>query len=57
MRKLAWLLMSPLLASPLFAADLMQVYRDAQDNDPTYAAARATLDAGRVSADQALPPL
>ena len=33
MRKLAWLLMSPLLASPLFAADLMQVYRDAQDND------------------------
>ena len=57
MRKLAWLLMSPLLASPLFAADLMQVYRDAQDNDPTYAAARATLDAGREKTPQSLAGL
>ncbi|WP_265946863.1 TolC family outer membrane protein [Dechloromonas sp. A34] len=47
MKKLAWLMAYPLLASPLFAADLMQVYREAQDNDSTYAAARATLDAGR----------
>ena len=57
MRKLAWLLVSPLLASPLFAADLMQVYRDAQDNDPTYAAARATLDAGREKTPQSLAGL
>lgn len=47
MKKLVWLLLSPLLASPLFAADLIQVYREAQDNDSTFAAARATLDAGR----------
>ncbi|HJV92385.1 MAG TPA: TolC family outer membrane protein [Azonexus sp.] len=47
MKKLAWLMAYPWLASPLFAADLMQVYREAQDNDSTYSAARATLDAGR----------
>lgn len=57
MKKLAWLLVSPLLASPLFAADLMQVYRDAQDNDPTFASARATLDAGREKAPQGLAGL
>jgi outer membrane protein len=57
MKKLAWLLVSPLLSSPLFAADLMQVYRDAQDNDPTFAAARATLDAGREKAPQGLAGL
>jgi outer membrane protein len=53
MKKLAWLLVSPLLASPIYAADLMQVYRDAQNNDPTFAAARATLEAGREKAPQA----
>lgn len=53
MKKLAWLILSPLLASPLCAADLMQVYREAQDNDPTFAAARATLDAGREKTPQA----
>jgi outer membrane protein len=53
MKKLAWLLVSPLLAGPLQAADLMQVYRQAQDNDPTFAAARATLDAGREKLPQA----
>jgi len=52
MKKLAWLILSPLLASPLFAADLMQVYRQAQDNDPTLAAARSTLDAGREKMPQ-----
>ncbi|MBK7900150.1 MAG: TolC family outer membrane protein [Betaproteobacteria bacterium] len=36
-----------LAAGPAFAADLLQVYREAQDNDPTYAGARATADAGR----------
>ena len=52
MNKLAWLLISPLLVAPLHAADLMQVYREAQDNDPSFAAARATLDAGREKAPQ-----
>jgi outer membrane protein len=53
MKKPAWLLVFPLLASPLYAADLMQVYREAQDNDPTFAAARATLEAGREKTPQA----
>ena len=52
MKKLAWLL-SSLFASSLYAADLMQVYRDAQANDPTFAAARAVLDAGREKLPQA----
>ena len=53
MKKLAWLLVSPLLASPLCAADLMQVYREAQANDATFAAARATLEAGQEKQPQA----
>lgn len=52
MKKLALLLLSPLFAAPLHAADLLQVYRAAQDNDPTFAAARATLDAGREKMPQ-----
>lgn len=53
MNKLAWLLISPLLASPLHAADLLQVYREAQQNDPSFAAAQATLEAGREKIPQA----
>lgn len=34
------------------AADLVQVYRDAQANDPQYEAARSTLDAGREKLPQ-----
>ncbi|PKO94518.1 MAG: channel protein TolC [Betaproteobacteria bacterium HGW-Betaproteobacteria-10] len=52
MKKLAWLLLSPLLTTPLFAADLMQVYRAAQQNDPSFAAAQATLEAGREKMPQ-----
>jgi len=52
MKKIAWLLLTPFIASPVLAADLMQVYRAAQDNDPNYAAARATLDAGREKMPQ-----
>ncbi|MDP3538456.1 MAG: TolC family outer membrane protein [Azonexus sp.] len=52
MKKLAWLLAYPLLATPLYATDLMQVYRDAQDNDANYAAARSSLDAGREKMPQ-----
>ena len=39
------------------AADLAQVYRQAQDNDPQFIAARATLDAGREKAPQGLSGL
>ena len=53
MNKLVWLLFSPLLASPLYAADLVQVYREAQQNDPSFAAAQATLEAGREKMPQA----
>lgn len=52
MKKLACLLATPLFISNVFAADLMQVYRAAQDNDPTFAAARFTLDAGREKIPQ-----
>lgn len=53
MKKLVWLLVTPLLVSNVLAADLMQVYRDAIDNDPTFSAARSTLDAGREKTPQA----
>lgn len=52
MNKLAWLLLSPLLMSPLHAADLMQIYREAQDNDAAFAAARYTAEAGREKLPQ-----
>jgi outer membrane protein len=57
MNKLAWLLATPLLISNVMAADLMQVYRDAIENDPTFAAARSTLDAGREKMPQGLAGL
>jgi outer membrane protein len=47
MKKIAWLLFASFTATPLFAADLLQVYREAQTNDPNFAAAQATLNAGR----------
>jgi outer membrane protein len=53
MIKLVWLLATPLLASPLWAADLLQVYREAQNNDATFAAAKSTLEAGRERTPQA----
>ena len=57
MKNLAWLLISPLFATPLLAADLMQVYREAQQNDPSFAAAQATLAAGREKMPQGLSGL
>ena len=53
MKKLVWLLTTPLLASPLWGADLLQVYREAQNNDATFAAAKSTLEAGRERTPQA----
>ena len=51
----AWLLLP--LTTAAFSADLVQTYRAAQDNDPTFAAALATLEAGREKAPQALAGL
>jgi outer membrane protein len=42
------------LSQPLVAADLLQTYRDARANDPVYASARATRDAGRENLPQGL---
>ena len=52
MRKLACLLAFPLFANPVWAADLLEVYRAAQENDPVFAAARATREAGQEKAVQ-----
>lgn len=57
MKKHVWWLVTPLLASPLRAADLMQIYREAQANDAAYAAARSTVEAGRERTPQALAGL
>ena len=57
MKRLAWLLGTSLLASPLWAADLLQIYREAQANDAAYAAARSTVEAGRERTPQALAGL
>ena len=43
--------------APAFAADLLQIYRDALSNDQQYAAARATVDAGREKLPQGLAGL
>ena len=53
MKKLFPLLAAPFLISPLWAADLMQIYREARENDAAYAAARSLLDAGREKIPQA----
>jgi outer membrane protein len=45
------------LASPGRAADLLQTYREALANDPTYASARAARDAGLESLPQGLAQL
>lgn len=52
MKKIACLLAS-LFATSLHAADLLQIYREAQDNDPTFAAAAANRQAGLEKAPQA----
>jgi len=52
MKKIVWLFATPLLISIANAADLLQVYRAAQDNDPVFAAARATRDAGQEKLPQ-----
>src|SRR6267378_2185223 len=46
-----------LCAAPVYAADLLQIYRDALANDAAYASARATRDAGMESLPQGLAQL
>ena len=52
MNKIVSLLAIASLSGSLHAADLLQIYHAAQDNDPAFAAARATLEAGREKAPQ-----
>lgn len=52
MKKLAWLLAATFVSAPVLAVDLMQIYREAETNDPTFAAAQATLEAGREKMPQ-----
>lgn len=55
---LATLSLSLTLAGQVLAAeDLVQIYRQALDSDPQYAAARATLEAGQEKRPQALSGL
>ena len=55
--RLSLLLGGLFFAVPAFSADLLQVYREALGNDAQYAAARATLEAGREKAPQGLAGL
>jgi len=43
-----------LLSSPVYAANLMEVYREAQQQDAAYASARAAFEAGQEKAPQGL---
>ena len=53
MKKIVLLLAAPLISSPLWASDLMQVYREARENDAAYAAARSSMEAGQERLPQA----
>ncbi|MEI7429768.1 MAG: TolC family outer membrane protein [Betaproteobacteria bacterium] len=52
--RFAFLLATMFAAAPVFSADLLQLYREALNNDALYAAARATAEAGREKAPQGL---
>ena len=51
------LLVGALFSAAVHSADLVQVYREALVNDPLYAAARATAEAGREKLPQGLSGL
>ena len=55
--RLTFLLGALFSLSPVLAADLLQVYREALANDPQYQAARATVEAGREKLPQGLAGL
>ncbi|SDG60188.1 TolC family outer membrane protein [Propionivibrio dicarboxylicus] len=56
-RGLPLILGALLSSSPVFSADILQVYREALVNDPQYVAARATVAAGREKLPQGLAGL
>lgn len=57
MKRLAFLIPAIMLAGSAAATDLLQVYRQAIDNDPQFLAARSTQDAGREKEAQGLSGL
>lgn len=57
MKKLSLLVSAALVAGSAGAADLLQVYRLAQENDPQFLAARYQADAGREKEAQGLSGL
>lgn len=57
MKKLSVLLSATFVAGTASAADLLQVYRQALENDPQFLAARYTQDAGREKDPQGLAGL
>ena len=57
MRRHALFLGILVFSQPLFAADLLQTYREARANDPVYASAQAARDAGRENLPQGLAQL
>jgi outer membrane protein len=57
MRRRALFLGILAVSQPLFAADLLQTYREARANDPVYASAQAARDAGRENLPQGLAQL
>ena len=57
LRRPAFLVAAVLAAAPAWAADIVQVYRDALTNDAQYLAARATAEAGREKLPQGLAGL
>lgn len=56
-RCLSFLIGALVSSAPLFAVDILQVYREALANDAQYAAARATAEAGREKLPQGLAGL
>ena len=57
MKKLAWLLPLAFATTSLQAADLLQIYRTAKENDATFAVAAANRDAGVEKKAQGLSGL
>lgn len=53
MKKPLSLLLAVLFASPVWSADLLQIYREARENDAAYAAARSAMEAGQEQLPQA----
>lgn len=51
-RVIGFFLVSCIFSAPVFATDLLQTYREALQNDPVYASARATLTAGQEKSVQ-----